>query len=130
MWLCNADDPTYTIGDSRRQIIFKDPEIAHLLSYAPKHAVWHALKSDLKDLGSLRDFTCRLSVDLMIRLDSNLMLPRCEGDIEAMQRSGSYSRSHSVGTRVFKARQTAAARPRQTSPDPEGFPGLWRLMEV
>ncbi|KAJ7107350.1 hypothetical protein C8R44DRAFT_885373 [Mycena epipterygia] len=33
---------------------------------------------------------------------------------------------------AFKALQTAAALPRQTSPDPEGFPlaGLWRLMEV
>ncbi|KAJ7112211.1 hypothetical protein C8R44DRAFT_741917 [Mycena epipterygia] len=40
------------------------------------------------------------------------------------------SRSHSVGSRAFKARQTAAALPRQISPDPEGFPGLWRLMEV
>ncbi|KAJ7098878.1 hypothetical protein C8R44DRAFT_747952 [Mycena epipterygia] len=37
---------------------------------------------------------------------------------------------HSVGSRAFKARQTAAALPRQTSPDPDGYPGLWRLMEV
>ncbi|KAJ7113070.1 hypothetical protein C8R44DRAFT_930610 [Mycena epipterygia] len=60
-----------------------------------------------------------------------------EGIIQPADRRGhvtqllmASSRSHSVGSRAFKARQTAAAPPRQTLPDPGGSPGLSRLMEI